>query len=333
VQDIGDVCYGQSVIIQRYLANPLLLDGYKFDLRVYVLVTSFQPLEAFVYQEGFIRVCTHKYSNEPADLRNLFIHLTNSSIQKMATNGLTATQESISRHHADLDEAGGTKLTLTYLWRRLAAHGVDVDKLKADVDTVILKSLIAAQTDIGQQPNSFELFGYDVFIDDKLRPWLIEINSSPSMAQENLLDSKVKTKLIADTIRLVDPREYDREALADVLAQRLADANKKTPRFAQMHMSERRRIDMELTAILGGRKPRPQGHMPAEMGLYKRIAPGPQADAVYSLIRNDKNQKTQHKHNHLKNIMTSSAKRGKTNTTSGNLTALHYLAKGCNMTL
>ena len=73
--------------------------------------------------------------------------------------------------------------------------------------------------------------------------------------------------------------------------------------------------------------------MPAEMGLYKRIAPGPQADAVYSLIRNDKNQKTQHKHNHLKNIMTSSAKRGKTNTTSGNLTALHYLAKGCNMTL
>ncbi len=79
-------------------------------------------------------------------------------------------------------------------------------KIKADVDTVILKSLVAAQSDIGRQPNSFELFGYDVFIDDRLRPCLIDFNSSPSTAQENLLDSKVKTKLIADTVRLVDPQ-------------------------------------------------------------------------------------------------------------------------------
>lgn len=43
------VCCVQ-VIAQRYVKRPLLLDGYKWDLRLYVLVTSFQPLEAFIYK-------------------------------------------------------------------------------------------------------------------------------------------------------------------------------------------------------------------------------------------------------------------------------------------
>lgn len=41
------------MILQKFLRNPLLVKGFKFDLRVYVLVTSVNPLEAFLYEEGF----------------------------------------------------------------------------------------------------------------------------------------------------------------------------------------------------------------------------------------------------------------------------------------
>ena len=50
------------MVISKYIKNPLLLRGYKFDLRIYILVTSMNPLEAFIYNEGFARVSTELFS-------------------------------------------------------------------------------------------------------------------------------------------------------------------------------------------------------------------------------------------------------------------------------
>jgi hypothetical protein len=68
---------------------------------------------------------------------------------------------------------------------------------------LVIRSLVCADDVIPYQPNSFEVFGYDVLIDDTLRPWLIEVNSSPSMGTDSELDSRVKHQMIMDTIKLV----------------------------------------------------------------------------------------------------------------------------------
>ena len=58
---MGDLPYaleGKDIIVQRYLSKPLLLDGIKFDLRVYVVVMGFNPVKAFICDEGLARFCT-----------------------------------------------------------------------------------------------------------------------------------------------------------------------------------------------------------------------------------------------------------------------------------
>ena len=74
----------ESYVISKYVENPLLIGGKKFDLRLYCLLTSFKPMKAWVYKEGFARFCNEKYSAEISDLDNMTIHLTNVAIQKQS---------------------------------------------------------------------------------------------------------------------------------------------------------------------------------------------------------------------------------------------------------
>lgn len=72
-------------VVQEYIHNPFLIDGYKFDLRIYVLITRVEPLSIFIYKEGLARFATEKYNNARFNIndeKSSFIHLTNYAINK-----------------------------------------------------------------------------------------------------------------------------------------------------------------------------------------------------------------------------------------------------------
>ena len=124
---------------QRYLNQPYLLDGLKFDLRLYVVVTSCCPLTIFLHTKGLARFATQQY--EPAgDLMPSFAHLTNYAINKDNAD-FKITDE-------DIAQGRSSKRTLDHVWLRLHESGVDIDLLQLRIADLIIKTLVSVQGEL-----------------------------------------------------------------------------------------------------------------------------------------------------------------------------------------
>jgi len=75
--------FHHEYLVQKYVENPFLIDKKKFDVRIYVVIKGVDPVEAYICEEGLARFCTHNYkAPEYNNLRNLYMHLTNYSLNK-----------------------------------------------------------------------------------------------------------------------------------------------------------------------------------------------------------------------------------------------------------
>lgn len=70
------------LVVSRYISNPYLINKHKFDIRLYVAVTSFDPLRVYVHKQGLVRFAAEPYQVGSQTLSNSFIHLTNYAINK-----------------------------------------------------------------------------------------------------------------------------------------------------------------------------------------------------------------------------------------------------------
>lgn len=75
----------EGILASRYIMNPHLINGLKYDLRVYVLVTSFCPLKVYIFNDGLVRFATEPFNLDPKFINHKYVHLTNFSINKKNT--------------------------------------------------------------------------------------------------------------------------------------------------------------------------------------------------------------------------------------------------------
>ncbi|XP_023379059.1 probable tubulin polyglutamylase TTLL9 [Pteropus vampyrus] len=166
----------ENYVAQRYIENPYLIGGRKFDLRVYVLVMS-----------GFSFFPMLVLDDHPLP----DVHLTNVAVQKTSP---------------DYHPKKGCKWMLQRFRQYLASkHGPEaVETLFSDMDNIFIRSLQSVQKVIISDKHCFELYGYDILIDQDLKPWLLEVNASPSLTASSQEDYELKTCLLEDTLHIVD---------------------------------------------------------------------------------------------------------------------------------
>jgi tubulin polyglutamylase TTLL1 len=184
-----------AYVVSKYIQNPLLIGGKKFDLRLYVCVRSYRPLQAYKSSLCFARFCNYKYTEDEDDLDNAFVHLTNVAVQKHS--------DSYNENHGSKWPLDSLKFYLktNYGWEK-------TKKLFEDIDSLIIHTLKACQAVMINDRHCFELYGYDIIVDDSLKPWLIEVNASPSLSATTHTDRLLKFQLINDTLKCIAPKHW-----------------------------------------------------------------------------------------------------------------------------
>ncbi|DBA01688.1 TPA: hypothetical protein N0F65_010339 [Lagenidium giganteum] len=207
---------GKEVEVIQYI-EPLLLDNHKFNVGFYVVVTSLDPLRVYIHSNALVKVAKVPYSNKvgPSTDKNMY------TLDEYLPPWDFPELQQFFREFPSKEREG------TNAWGVIKEYfdlkGMDVQRLQKEVDDAIVKTVASNrahfQEQIGKLKHStvdgevqnmqerfFELFKFDVEIDDNLKPWVVKIHSNPSLVPEKSVfgtDEAIKSGMLFDTLNLV----------------------------------------------------------------------------------------------------------------------------------
>ena len=178
-----------QTIIQKYIENPLVINGRKFDIRQWVLVTDLNPLTVWLFETPYVRFGAENYHID--DFKNVFSQLTGNSIAKHSDKFNTGEIEGDMWENAQFREF----LKKTY-------GGDPWIQIQKKIEKIVILSLECAKHKLFNRKNNFEVFGFDIMLDDKLNVYIIEINASPDWTYSTKVTEKL-VKIASDDIMKV----------------------------------------------------------------------------------------------------------------------------------
>lgn len=194
--------------VQSYIKGPLLIDGYKFDIRLYVLVTSFDPLRIYLYEDGLVRIATEEYSEDEDKVTDCCVHVTNFAVNVKNESNKFVYNETPS-------ECFGNKWRLQCLWkyfRQMEYTDDQVSQLWSDMEDLVVKTMLLNLKEVREEfnamsksmYNTYKLLGFDVLVqgEDRLKPYLIEVNARPQL-KDDIVDKAVNRPMLAEMVRIV----------------------------------------------------------------------------------------------------------------------------------
>lgn len=147
------------------------------------------------------------------------MHLTNYAINKLnpkfKNDGDEGEEENSENENHENTEKPSHKRSIVEFFNELRNSGYPVDTVWTKIKDIVVKTICSIQpilkhnyktchSDDPYNQTCFEILGFDVLIDNKFKPYLLEVNHSPSFRTDTIVDEKVKTRLIRDTLNILN---------------------------------------------------------------------------------------------------------------------------------
>ena len=198
-----------NLLLQKYIEQPLLYNKRKFDIRIWVLFTFIRvdnKYEVYVFKEGHLKACSDEFNIDSDDL---FIHLTNYSVQKHNKNFSKTeigNEISFNDFQKEINESK----------KGNEGKNNKID-FKKDIFPEIIKIIaltansVKGKINLTNRSNCFEIFGYDFILDINYRPFLLEINTNPGYEESSPLIKMLVPRMIDDALKLTVDKEFEPE--------------------------------------------------------------------------------------------------------------------------
>ena len=176
-----------GLVVQQYIANPMLVGGYKFHIRIYVVIFRLHPTpEAYVHQAGHVMFATQPFNLNASSLGskfNPFIHLSNYDI-----NVTLANQKALLADKPGVGKGALWGLPRLYDYAQREYRGVTRESLWGQIMTIcsaVVTGIASHPTVKGHQlceGRHFQTYGLDLMPDAEGQMWLLEANDTPGLS-------------------------------------------------------------------------------------------------------------------------------------------------------
>ena len=237
--DLSAVLDLRDVVVQRYIADPYLVDGRKGHLRIYLLFAALEPLRAYVYGDGVVRFAPEPYDLRPERLGEVSMHVTNTALHR-GHPGLVISQDPAR-------DGEGSIWSLAAYLRRLQADGCDPQRVRGDIHALVAAFVRLLRADglfarlSGSEPphaTGPKLIGLDVLLDAAARPWLIECQAKPAMSGAPLVE-RVNGPMFATMARMTTGCLFDDAMSAEEVAALRREPAARATREHAIELTER----------------------------------------------------------------------------------------------
>lgn len=212
VKKITKISKNGNVIVSKYI-EPSIINNKKYDLKIMCLITSYDPLMIYLYDDGIVRFSTENYSEDKSKLTNNYIHLTNASVNENNSKYI---------RNKDFENLKESTSSLSSFKKYCEENKIDYNTIMAKIKDGVIKAILSnydsavrelKKYNLPSCKNLFEIFGVQIILDKDYNPYIIGFNSKSGLYTNSEVGKKLYDNVMCDFLNIIGIRKYNRKTM------------------------------------------------------------------------------------------------------------------------